>query len=72
MTKCKKLQLKKKGIFFYQNLQFTYPQAFIKDVQATEKVFIPQKRKTNTSELKISSLLWVIFALLGPDQDPHS
>jgi hypothetical protein len=29
--------------FFYQKLQFAYPQASIKDVQATGEVFVSQK-----------------------------
>jgi hypothetical protein len=40
----------------------------MKNVQATGEVFIPQKRSFSTSKLKISSLLWVFFALL--DLDP--
>jgi hypothetical protein len=36
-----------------------------KDVKATEEVCIPQKRTSSTSKLKISPLLWAIFALLG-------
>jgi hypothetical protein len=28
-----------KKIIFYQKLQFTYPKAFLKDVQATEEAF---------------------------------
>ncbi len=38
----------------------------MKDFQATREVFIPHKRTSSTSELEISSLLWVIFALLNP------
>jgi hypothetical protein len=40
------------------------------DIQATRKVFIPQKVTSSTSNLKISSLLLVIFAILDPDPDP--
>ncbi len=43
-------------------MQFTYPKASIKDVQATGEVFIPQKTTSSTSKLKFSSLLWVILA----------
>jgi hypothetical protein len=32
-----------KFFFYYQKLQFTYPYASIKDVQATEEAFSPQK-----------------------------
>jgi hypothetical protein len=53
--------------FFDQKLQ-SY--AFIKDVQAAEEVFIPQKKTSTTSKLEFSSLLWVILALLDPD--PYS
>jgi hypothetical protein len=34
---------------FDQKLQFTYPQASIKDVQDTEETFSPQKRTSSTS-----------------------
>jgi hypothetical protein len=40
----KYLQLKKSYIFLKSKLQFTCPQAFRKDVQATEEAFSPQKR----------------------------
>jgi hypothetical protein len=40
----------------------------MKNVQATGEVFIPQKRTSGTSKLEISSLFWVVFALL--DLDP--
>jgi hypothetical protein len=46
----KKSQLKKKLYFFYQKLQFTYPQAFMKYVQVTEEAFRSQKRPSNTSK----------------------
>ena len=49
-------------------MQFTYP--FIKEVQATREVFIPQKRTSSTSKLEFSSLLWFILTLLDPDPDP--
>jgi hypothetical protein len=46
MTKnCKKFTAKKKNkIFGNKKLQFTYPLASIKDVQAKEEAFSPQKR----------------------------
>jgi hypothetical protein len=50
-------------------LQFTYPYASIKDVQASGEAFRPQKRTSSTSNHEISSLfpfLWVFFALLDP------
>jgi hypothetical protein len=50
------------------NLKYgTYPEAFIKDVQATGEVFTPQKKTSSTSKLEFSSLFWVILALLDPD-----
>jgi hypothetical protein len=39
------------------------------NTQAKGEVFIPQKIKSSTSKLEISSLLWVIFALLYPVPD---
>ncbi len=69
--KLKKLTAEKNLIFLNQKLQFTYPQAFIKDVRATEEAFIPQKRTSSTSKREFSELLflflWVIFALLVPN-----
>jgi hypothetical protein len=50
-----------------QKLQFTYPLASIKDVQASGELFIPQKRTSSTSKLEISSFLLFILALLDPD-----
>jgi hypothetical protein len=41
--------------------------------KVTGEALSPQKRKSSTSKLEISSLflfLWVIFALLDPDPDP--
>jgi hypothetical protein len=70
VLKLTKLQFKK-AIFFYHKLQFTYPQASIKDVQAIGKAFSPQKRTSCTSKLEISYLflfLRVIFALLDLDR----
>jgi hypothetical protein len=67
MTKnLKKFTAEQKFIFFDQKLQFTYLQAFIKDVQATGEVFIPQKRTSSTSKLEFSSLLWAMLALPDP------
>jgi hypothetical protein len=51
----------------------TYSKAFIKDFQATEEAFSPQKRTSSTSKQEISNcflFLGVIFALLDPDTDP--
>jgi hypothetical protein len=46
------LQLKKIELYFFEpKLQFTYP---LKDVQATEEAFNPQKRKSSTSKHEIS------------------
>jgi hypothetical protein len=41
-------------IFFHQKLQFTYPYASIKDVQAARKAFSPQKRTSSASKHEIS------------------
>jgi hypothetical protein len=59
-----KLTAEKIYIFFYQQLEFTHPKAYIKDVQATRKVFIPQKRTSRNSNLKF------LLALLDLDTDP--
>jgi hypothetical protein len=53
MTKIwrEKLQRKKIKYFLDPKLQFsefTYPQASIKDIQATEETFSPQKRTSST------------------------
>ncbi len=39
--------------FFYQILQFTYPEASIKDAQAAGEAFSPQKRTFSTSKHEI-------------------
>jgi hypothetical protein len=65
--------MKNKFIFFYQKLQFTYPQASIKDAQATGEAYSPQKRTSSNSKHEIAllfSFFWVIFALLDQDPDP--
>ncbi len=56
-------------------MQFTYPKASEKDVQATGEAFSPQKRTARISKHEIYLLflfLWVIFALLDPDPDSES
>jgi hypothetical protein len=58
-------------IFLYHKLHFTYLKASIKDVQTTGEIFIPQKRTYISSKLEFSSRLWVIFALMDPEPDPH-
>jgi hypothetical protein len=63
----KKFTAEKISMFFYQKLQFTYPQASKKDVQATEEAFGPQKRTSSTSKHKFFYfflLMLVIFAIL--------
>jgi hypothetical protein len=45
----KKIQQKIFLGFFGQKLQFTYPQAFIEDIQATGEALSPQKRTSSTS-----------------------
>jgi hypothetical protein len=49
----KNLQLKKK-LNFQIKLQLTHPLDSIKDIQATEEAFSPQKRTSSTSRHKIS------------------
>jgi hypothetical protein len=55
-------------------LQFTYPQASIKNVQATGEALSLQKRTPSPSKqfLKFFLFLWVIFALINVDPDPDS
>jgi hypothetical protein len=63
---------KKLNFFYYQKLQFTYPQASIKDVQVTEEALSSQKRHPalqNMKFLNLFLLLWVIFDFLNPDPD---
>ncbi len=55
----------------FDKLHFTYPQAFIKDVQDTGEAFSPEKRTSSTSKHEIPKLflsLKIISALL--DLDP--
>ncbi len=40
--------------FFFQKLHILYPQAFMKDVQATGEAFSPQKGISITSKHEIS------------------
>jgi hypothetical protein len=45
-------------------MQFTYPQDFIKDVQAKEEAFSPQRKHPALKKMKFINLflfLWVIF-----------
>ncbi len=60
---------------FDQKLQFTYPLASIKGVQAIGEAFSPQKGTSvpalqNMKFLNFFLFLWVIFALLDLDLDP--
>jgi hypothetical protein len=41
---------------FFISLQFTYPQTFIKDAQATGEAFSPQKRTSSTAKDEIYKL----------------
>jgi hypothetical protein len=53
MTKNKKkMTAGRKKNFWDQKLQFTYPQASIKDVQVTKEAFSSQKRTSTTSSSK--------------------
>jgi hypothetical protein len=49
VTKSWEKNLQLDFFFFFQKSQFTYPQASINDVQATEKAFNPQKRTSSPS-----------------------
>jgi hypothetical protein len=73
--KVKKMYNSKFNFYFFdQKLLFTYPQASIKEAQATGEAFSPQKRTSSTSKDENSVLLsifWVIFAFLDPDPDPQ-
>jgi hypothetical protein len=73
-----KLQLKKIKYLFDKKLQFTYPQASIKDVQAKEKACSPQKKRTSfTSKhefFKFFSIFvghflpsWIRILIMNPD-----
>ncbi len=61
-----------------QKLQFTYPMASIKDVQATGEAFSPQKKTSSTKNLsyelfKFLLFLWVILlSWTGSDPDCES
>jgi hypothetical protein len=69
--------------FFYQKLQFTYPQASLKYAQATEEAFNRQKRTSSTSKHENSLLLsifcrsflasWIRIRIriLNADPDPQ-
>jgi hypothetical protein len=51
-------------------MQFIYPQASIKDVQATEEAFSPKREHPalqNMKFLHVFLFLWVIFVLLSKD-----
>jgi hypothetical protein len=53
-------------IFLLSKLQFTYPYAFIKDVQVTGETFIPQKRTSITSKEEIYSLFSIFLGHFFP------
>jgi hypothetical protein len=68
--KWKNVVAEKKVCIFYQNLQFSYPYASIKDAQATGEASSRQKRTSSTSVHDISLLYSIFvgnFALLDPD-----
>jgi hypothetical protein len=60
----------------HEKLQFSYPWASIKDVKATEEVFIPEKRTSSTSEtefLHFRGLFlpsWKRIRIRSPNADP--
>ncbi len=49
-------------------MQFTYPSAFIKDVQATEEAFSTQKRTSRTSKHEFSYCFLFLW-ILDPDSE---
>jgi hypothetical protein len=51
-------------IFFGSKLQFTYPYVSIKDVQATEEAFSPQKRTSSTFKNKIINFFYYCGSFL--------
>jgi hypothetical protein len=53
-------------IFLNKKMQFTYPMASIKNVQATGEVFSPQKRTLSTSKHEISSLFSIFLGHFCP------
>jgi hypothetical protein len=62
----KNCSCKKMWYYFDQKLQFTYPKASVRDIQAIGETFSPQKRTSS------NYFLWVIFALLDADPDSES
>jgi hypothetical protein len=53
MKNWKKLTAEKFFAFFYENLQFSFPLASMKDIQAAAEAFTPQKRASSTSKHEI-------------------
>jgi hypothetical protein len=49
----------------------TYSKSSIKDVQATEETFRPQKRTSSMKFRNFFLFLWVFFALLDRVSDPY-
>jgi hypothetical protein len=72
-----KIHCWKKIKFLFLNKNYnigtgTHSSAPIKDVQATEEAFSPQKRTSSTSNMKFLNFflfMWIIFALLDPNSD---
>ncbi len=58
---------------FDKKLQFTYPYAFITDIQATGEAFSPQKENALLSiKFNFFLLLWVIFPPLVSGSNPDT
>jgi hypothetical protein len=73
MTKnWKKFTAEKNLDFFKSKIAIYLSLGLLKDVRATGEAFVPRKRTSSISKLELSSLLWVILALLDPDPDPYS
>jgi hypothetical protein len=56
-------------------MQFTYPQAFVKDVQATGVAFSPQREHPALQKINFMNSFYFsgpFFALLDPDPDRES
>ncbi len=52
--------------FFDKKMQFTYPQAFINDVQATGEAFSPPKRPSSTSKDEFHKLFYIFLGHFCP------
>jgi hypothetical protein len=58
----KKIQMKIYLFFFDQKLQFTYPQAFIKEIHPTGEAFRPQERTSSTVLKQLNFKIFIYFS----------